>query len=106
MNMCIQVCKWCLNDVIHARNFSVSGAIFGDPNGIEGVQRVCIPTYSQKQVLEVQRKYDTPEKLAVGLLQLLFSAEELAQGNCTKPIRDDIVQLDSDKLWAIKCKHD
>ena len=60
--------------------------------------------YTQAQVREVERRNDTPEKLAVGLLLLLFSPKELAAGNCTKPIRDDITELDSDKVWAIKCK--
>ena len=40
------------------------------------------------------------EKLAIGLL---FNHEELRRGNCTKPVRDDVQQLDSERLWAIKC---
>ena len=82
----------------------VTGAIFGDPNGQEGLQRVCLPNVTQSQVTEIVRKHDTAEKLAGGLLFLLFSVNELASGNCTKPIREDIAQLDGNRLWAIKCK--
>ena len=84
--------------------FLVKGAIFGDPNGQEGLQRVCLPHFTQNQVTEIVRKHDSAEKLAGGLLFLLFSVNELAGGNCTKPIREDINQLDGNRLWAIKCK--
>ena len=77
------------------------GAIFGDSNGNEGINRVTLPSFTQSQVMETVRKYDTPEKLAGGLL----FCDELATSNCTKPIRSDIKQLDGNRLWAIKCKY-
>ncbi len=40
----------------------------------------------------------------MSLLLLLFTLEEIQKGNCTKPVRGDIVQLDMNRLWAIKCK--
>ena len=49
---------------------SAVGAIFGDPNGNEGINRVTLPSFTQSQVMETVRKYDTPEKLAGGLLFL------------------------------------
>ena len=45
---------------------------------------------------------DTAEKLAIALLLLLFTPKVSAHGNCTKPVRGDISQLDSEQLWAIK----
>ena len=75
-----------------------SGAIFGDPHGTKGKDKVCLPSFTQGQVQEVERKNDTPEKLAVGLLMLLFTPDELASGNCSKPIRNDITQLDTNRL--------
>ena len=58
----------------------------------------------QAQVLDAERKSNNAEKLARALLTLLFTHDELSHGNCTKPVRDDITQLDTERLWAIKCK--
>ena len=58
---------------------------------------------TQSQITDVERKNDSAEKLSKALLLLLFSSVELGRGNCTKPIREDIEQLDSERLWAIKC---
>lgn len=80
-----------------------AGAIFGNPNG-SARNRITLSCVNQAQVLNIERKNNTPEKLARGLLQLLFSVDELSKGNYTKPVRDDIIQLDSEWLWAIKCK--
>ena len=58
----------------------------------------------QSQVQNVERRFnESPERLALGLLLLLFTTEELSQGNCTKQVRHDIKQLDSERLWTIKC---
>ena len=67
-------------------------------------QKVVLPGVHQAKILEAERLTDTPEKLALALLLLLFTQDELGQGNCTKPTRPDIQQLDSERLWAIKCK--
>ena len=53
---------------------------------------------TQAQVLDAERKNDSPEKLARALLLLLFSIQELSKGNCTRPMRGDIEQLDSERL--------
>ena len=79
------------------------GAVLGDPVG-SSHQKVILPQFTQAQILDIERKNDAPEKLAIGLLQLLFTTEELSRGNCTKPVRGDIQQLDSERLWAIRCK--
>ena len=44
----------------------------------------------------------TPEKLAVNLLRAMFSPQELARGNVTKPRKDGINQLDPTKIRAIR----
>lgn len=46
----------------------------------------------------------TAEKLAVNLLLSLFSEQELATGNCTKPRKDGILLLDQVKISAIRGK--
>jgi hypothetical protein len=82
-----------------------SCAILGNPKGSSRT-KVVLPEVTQLQVLEVERKCNTVEKLARGLLQLLFTPDELSKGNCTKPIRDDINELNGERLWAIKCHVD
>ena len=44
----------------------------------------------------------TPEALAVQLLTAIFTDEELQTGNCTKPRKSGIVQLDQVKIKAIR----
>lgn len=82
--------------------FLLSDAVFGDPSGTER-NHVVLHSITPTQLLDVERKNDSVEKLARGLLQLLFTSQELATGNCTRPMRADIQQLDSERLWAIKC---
>ena len=82
----------------------VAGAVFGDIKGEEGVRKVTLDNLTQTQVTEISRRNDSAEKLAAGLLLLLFTKDELGKGNCTKPQRPDIHQLDHNRLWAIKCK--
>ena len=60
---------------------------------------------TRSQLLDAERSTNTPEKLSLALLQLMFTNTELAHGNCTKPVRDDIKQLDIERLWAIRCKY-
>ena len=80
-----------------------TGAVLGNVKGSVR-QKVVLPGVPQAKILEAERLTDTPEKLALALLLILFTQEELSQGNCTKPMRADIQQLDSERLWAIKCK--
>lgn len=46
----------------------MAGAIFGQPKGMEGVNKVTLPDFTHNQVTEVVRRHDSPEKLAGGLL--------------------------------------
>lgn len=50
------------------------------------VENVCIASFTREQVLDVEQKSLSPEKLAINLLFSLFSPEELKKGNCTKPV--------------------
>ena len=80
-----------------------AGATFGNPHG-NPRNKVVLSLVKPSQLLDVERKNDTAEKLARSLLLLLFTHSELASGNCTRPVREDIKQLNSERLWAIKCK--
>ena len=64
-----------------------SDAIFGDPRG---TNKVSLGSIKQAQIKSVELTTCSVEKLARGLLLLLFSDQELATGNCTKPVRSDI----------------
>ena len=64
-------------------------AVLGDPNGGER-DHVLLHCVTHAQVLDAERKSDSPEKLARALQQLLFSSQELAKGNCTRPLHSDI----------------
>lgn len=80
-------------------------AIFGDPHGGPR-EKGEVKDLTQHELRSVERRYsETPERLAVGLLLLLFTSDQLKRGNCTKPVRKDIDQLDPDRVWAIKCKY-
>jgi hypothetical protein len=77
-------------------------AIFGDPHGGPR-EKVEVKDMTQNDLRSVERRYsDTPEGLAVALLLLLFTPDQLKHGNCTKPVRKDIDQLDPDRVWAIR----
>ena len=81
-----------------------AGMVFGDPNG-SSRHKVILQNVSAGKVTELERLNDTPEKLSLALLLLLFSNEEISTGNCSKPMRQDISQLDPERLWAIKCSY-
>ena len=82
----------------------IDGTVFGNPNRKLRDRSVILRNVSHDQLLDVERRCSMPEKLALGLIQLLFTPEELKSGNCTKSIRSDIEQLDTKRLWAIKYK--
>ena len=47
-------------------------------------------------------KGSTPTALAHGLLEILFTRDELKSGCLTKPQRSDIAMLDQKKVHAIR----
>ena len=113
--MCRQVSSYTTWTVINYINFisdhmtlhisfigPTCGAVLGDPRSS---CKVTLGSLKQEKIQGVERTTTTPEKLARGLLAVLLSPEELARGNCTKPVRPDIKQLDTERLWGIKCKN-
>ena len=99
--------KVCVVKIENLNTLSVlpagTGAIFGNPAGSPR-QKVMLTSVTQSQILAIERTSTSPEKMAIALLHLLFSNSELARGNCTKPVREDIRQLDTERLWAIRCE--
>ena len=61
-------------------------------------------TLSADVLRGAENSSSTAEKLAVNLLLSLFSEQELATGNCTKPRKDGILLLDQVKISAIRGK--
>lgn len=53
-------------------------------------------------VIRAENISTTASKLAVNLLTTLFTQEDLATGNCTRPNRNDIKILDQYKIQAIR----
>ena len=66
--------------------------------------KVILGSIIQGQITSIEHTTSSAEKLARGLLLLLFNQDELAKENCTKPVRADTQQLDHERLWAIRCK--
>ena len=56
----------------------------------------------RKGFSETVRRNNTAEKLAGGLLYLLFSTEELASGNCSKPTRSGHTATGSQQIVGDK----
>lgn len=82
----------------------IIGVLFGDPSCAAPGGNIFIENVSPKAVMHAENVSTTPSKLAVHLLQALFTHEELSHGNCTKPMREDIVILDQKKIQAIRGK--
>ena len=99
---CVECCM-CISHVYKCI-FLSDCAVLGDPCGQLNISKVHLTNFTQRQVMECEQRANSPEKLCLELLMLLFTNEELAHGNCTRPVRDDIIQMDSEHLWAIKCK--
>lgn len=59
---------------------------------------------TQPELMRVDA-HSNPKDLTGALLDLLFTAEELATGNATKARNEGISLLDSSKLNAIRGKH-
>ena len=75
-------------------NYTASGALLGDPNGSDRHKVFLTNNIKQGQILNAERKSTSQEQLAISLLLLLFS---IITGNCTKPVREDILQLDTER---------
>ena len=69
-----------------------------------GDRQVYIESISPTVVMHAENVSTNPAKLAVNLLTCLFTPEQLATGNCTKPNRQDIELLDQKMVQAIRGK--
>ena len=79
---------------------STDGVYLGDPRNPHS--RVFVKGITQDAIVMAENSGATPERLAVNLLTVLFTETELANGNCTKPRKDGIMQLDGTKVKAIR----
>ncbi len=70
-------------DVYNNSDCLVPGVLLGNPSSRD---KIFMAGVSSAAILNAV----TPSKLAVNLLTVLFSHEELATGNCTKAVRSDI----------------
>ena len=80
--------------------YCTDGIWLGNPRDTH--RRVMVKNVTTEVVDRAEINGTTAEKLAVHLLAALFSPEQLARGNVTKPRRDDISQLDATKIRAIQ----
>ena len=71
----------------------------GDPNG----EQVWIEGADQGKVLASEFISDTPAKLAVHLMTVLFTETQLQTGNCT-PTPSGRPLLDQRTINGIRCK--
>ena len=74
-----------------------TGVLLGSPDS-----PILIQNLKRESVLHAEVTANSPQKLALNLLEVLFTHEELSTGNCTKPMRADIKILDSTKLQGIR----
>ena len=81
-----------VGDIAHT--VITTGVLFGKKIKINGV--------SKCDVTHAENVSTTPERLAINLLTILFTHEELSSGNCTKATRSDIKVLDPLKIQAIR----
>ena len=65
-------------------------------------EKIFIKDIDAQGIMHAENISNSPQKLAVNLLSAMFSHTELAGGNCTKAIRDDILLLDQKKIRGIR----
>ena len=68
---------------------------------------ICVRNGPHHVIRTAENSSSTPEKLAVSLLQALFSEEELRHGDCSQPLREGILLLDQEMVRRIRgnCVH-
>ena len=73
--------------------------ILGNPRTAE---HIVIPGYSQTSVRALEALSTSPDKLALGLVDILFSKDELSSSLVT--VKEDRELLDPDKIEGIRRK--
>lgn len=81
-----------------------AGVLLGNPQSVIPSEKVLIESIDPQAIIHAENISTTPGKLAVNLLQALFTHEEISTGNCTKPVRPDIIMLDPKKIQGIRGK--
>lgn len=71
----------------------------GDPGG----EYVCIDGIPQGRVIACEFMAKTPEKMALNLMGLFFTKDQLSKGNCTPTISHKEI-LDPSIINGIRCK--
>ena len=85
--------------------YILAGMWLGDPSTHSHLRlKIWIPDTNASRISAAEVASHDADKLAVNLLLALFDPRELATGNCTKPRKPGVRQLDPDKVLAIKCK--
>ncbi len=78
-----------------------AGCWFGNPKGIDGLDKVWIPNIMHEQLLSADSSPDAGE-LGRSLMALVFTTDELKWGNCTDARTPGVSKLNSIKLRAIR----
>ena len=103
MRTCSYFCYYSFNSV--SSELADSGAWFGDPasHAREG-KKIWVAGDDLKTRLDRAVGTKNPDALALALLSILFTREEIAGGNVTPPRTRAAVMLNSKKIGAIQCK--
>ena len=80
--------------------YCTDGVWLGNPRNPQ--RRVLVKDISREVVDRAEINGTTPEKLAVNLLSTMFSPQELARGNVTKPRKEGIIQLDPELYGSFR----
>ena len=78
------------------------GAILGNPMQRSPGSFVVLDDISNDAILHAEAISTSAQKLAINLLSVLFTQEEISTGNCTKPNREDIKVLNPLKIQGIR----
>ena len=83
--------------------FLMLGCWLGDAmSNIREAKKVWVPGAMQDRVKIAEGLSSTPSKLAINLMNALFTSEQMASGNCTPSTTYDI--LDQKRIEGIRCK--
>ena len=80
----------------------MNGCTLGNPYG-KPDERVFLPEWSQLDVRSKEATSKTPAQLALRLLGLFFTKEEIAKGNCTEAEGREL--LSPQIIEGIRCKN-
>ncbi len=79
------------------------GCILGDPNGPPS-KNTNLSSPSQHRITSIEAVSKGASKLALKLLSILFTKEEIAAGICVRSTGGEGSLLDQTKIQGIKCE--